>query len=122
MQTFTNEQAAVIFNGKIVISNQDGSIWVAEKAEIFSSHQPEFSTTANNWHLLTCKFPVVRGFGQKRVRFTNLQKSEYIREQFSTSFGTACPSDVVYLHSVGIENYTNEKTPTEAGGRISTAY
>ena len=103
MERFTNEQAAELFNGKFIISNSDGTIWTANKAEIYSYHQPEYSVEAKDWQVLECKYPWVRGFGQKKVRFENLQKTPYTREQFANTFGGATLKDPLNLMSKNIE-------------------
>lgn len=100
----SNKEAESLFADKFLIANSDGSIWTADCAEIYSSHQPEYDSVAKDWTVLECKFPWVRGFGKKKVRFTNLQQTNYTRENFSNSFGSAFKTDPLNLHSREIEN------------------
>lgn len=104
LQKFTNEEASKLFKGKFIISNNDGTIWIADSAEIISWYKSEYENEAKDWPVLECKFPGVKGFGHKKVSFVNLQKTEFTREQFSNSFGSASASDCVNLQSRNIQN------------------
>lgn len=84
MKKYSNLEALEIFKNKVIISNNDGSIWVADDMRIISSHKEEYKTS--NLPILECKFPHVRGFGTKKVDFTGLEKTEYIRENFPNDF------------------------------------
>ncbi len=105
MEKFTNEQATLLFNSKFVISNSDGTIWTADKAEIYSQHQQEFETIAKDWQVLKCKkLTGTRGYGLKKVKFDNLEKTEYTRDQFSNTFSKSdCISAVCDLIARNIE-------------------
>lgn len=105
MKKYNNAEAAELFKGKKVISNADGTIWTADDFVLYSSHTEEYKTIAKDWQVITCKFPGVRGFGKKKVRFTNLEKTEYVRENFSNTFTDAFFSSVCNLLTRNIEDY-----------------
>ena len=114
MKRYTNAEAAILFDGKCVISNNDGTIWICDDAEIYSSHQPEYRSKAADWETLECKYAGNPGFGMKKVKFDGLKKTEFVREQFSKNFANRSFSSVCFLQSrnIGVNSAHNETLST----------
>ena len=100
-QKFTNEEASKLFKDKVVISNSDGTIWIADKMNTISSHEENYKISG--LPVLECKNRNTRGFGHKKVNIQNLEKTQYTREQFADSFGGGTISDPLNFHSRNIE-------------------
>lgn len=111
---FTNIEAQKLFEGLFIISNSDGTIWTADNASVYSGHEPEFNGKAKDWDELECKYPHVRGFGIKKVKFENLTKTEFTREEFSSTFSGAnltSPCDLITKNIEELNKKSGKKLP-----------